>query len=116
MKTTKADFELFKTCANEFIEQLGLRDWSIHFDHCDVDGSYALTTSNTGGRVATIQLGKYWDDLRPKTDGAIRRLALHEVCHVLLAPLLKEAKERYTTPYILEDIEHDVIRRLENLA
>lgn len=116
MRTTKTDFELFKTYALGFVEQLGLKDWSIHFGHEHVDGVYAETLTNAGGRVATIRLSTYWDDLRPKTDAEIKRLALHEVCHVLLAPILKESKERYTTPYLLEDMEHDVIRRLENLA
>ncbi len=114
MKTTNKDFELFKQYAAEYISKLGLVEWSVHLYHGELDGVYALTNMNSSGMVATITLSKYWDDLREKSEAQIQRLALHEVLHLVMNPLLSEAKERYTTPYQLEGIEHSIIRRLEN--
>ena len=116
MKTTKKDFEDFKAYGEEFIDKLGLKDWSIVFMTEDSDEVYGAAASNVGGRVATISLSKSWDERKPKTPLALRRLALHEVLHVLFAPILKEAKERYTMQYVIDDLEHDVIRRLENMV
>lgn len=42
------------------------------------------------------------------------RLALHEVCHILLCDLSRLTKDRYTTPDAIETAEHAVVRRLEN--
>ena len=116
MKTTKKHFELFQSISHKYVKALGLTDWSIHYAHEQLDDLYAETRTNVGSRVATIALGTYWDDLRPLTDTELKKLALHETLHVLLAPLMKEATERYTTPYGLEQFEHDVIRRLENIV
>jgi hypothetical protein len=116
MKVTKADFELFKQSCDKYIKKLGLVNWSVHYQHEIREGSYAVTASDCDGRVATITLSTYWDDLRIKTDHEIDKLALHEVLHIMMAPILREAEQRYTTQYVLLDQEHDIIRRLENLA
>lgn len=116
MKTTKADFELFKKYVQEYADVLGVKDWSLHFSHDETDGVYARTMYTTNERVATIVLGRYWDDLRPKNSYEIKRLAFHELMHVVMAPLVSEAKERYTTPYMLDGVEHNIIRQLENIV
>jgi len=115
MRTTKKDFDYFKACANEWINTLGLREWSIHFYHGQCGETYAQTQMNTGGMVATITMSTYWDDLREKTEEQINRLAFHEVLHLLMCPLISEAQERYTTNNTLTAIEHSIIRRLENV-
>lgn len=116
MKTTKADFELFKKYVQEYADVLGVKDWSLHFSHEEVGDAYASTTYSIDDRVAKIRLGKYWDDLRPKNSYEIKRLAFHELMHVVMAPLVYEAKERYTTNHVLDGIEHNIIRRLENIV
>lgn len=115
MRTTKKDFELFKSFCSEHIKNLGLVEWSIHYNHEHVEGSYAETAWRLSAGVATITLSTYWDDLRPKTESEVRRLALHEVLHIVMAPLYAEASERYTSPIQLEVAEHSIIRRLENV-
>lgn len=115
MKTTKKDFELFKSFCDGHIKRLGLVEWSVHYNHGYIDGSYAETGYKLSGGVATITLSKHWDDLRPKTDEHINRLALHEVLHIVMAPLFAEAGERYTNQMALETAEHLIIRRLENV-
>ena len=115
MRVTKKDYELFKTECDRFVNLLGLKEWSIHYSHEKSTDNYASTYMNRDGMVATIVLGLYWDDMRPKTEYEIKRLALHEVCHLLMNPLVAEAQERYTTEQALASIEHTIIRRIENL-
>lgn len=114
MRTTKKDFELFKLYCDEAIKKLGLVEWSMHYEHRHVEGSYAETAWRLSAGVATVTFSTYWDDLRPKTEDAIQRLAFHEVLHILMAPLFAEASERYTNHLALETAEHLIIRRLEN--
>lgn len=115
MKTTKADFELFKKYCDEAIAKLGLVEWSVHYSHDSLEGDYARTYWKLSAGCTTIVFAKVWDDLRPKTDEAIRRLAFHEVLHVVMAPLVAEAGERYTNQLAIDTAEHLIIRRLENL-
>lgn len=115
MKTTKADFEKFKDYCIEAIQKFGLLEWSVHYAHEHLDNDYASTAWKLSGGVATITLSTYWDDLRPKTDETIRRLAYHEVMHILMAPLIAEAEDRYTNQTAVDIAEHAIIRRLENV-
>lgn len=114
MKTTKADFEAFKGYCAEAIQKLGLVEWSMHYDHDVLEGEYARTYWKLSAGVATIVFAKDWDKLRPKTSAEIRRLAYHEVMHVMMAPLVAEAGERYTNQDSIDTAEHLIIRRLEN--
>jgi len=115
MKTTKADFQLFKEACLKWQDKLGMVDWSIHYAHEFVEGDYARTYWNLSGAVATVYLSTKWDDLRPKTRDALDRLALHEVLHILVAPLTAEAEARYTDQKTIDTAEHCIIRRLENI-
>lgn len=116
MKTTKADFEKFISYCKVAMDRLGLKEWSVHYDHRHIDDVYAQTYWQLSSGVATIVLSTYWDDLRPKTDDEIKRLALHEVLHLLMAPLVAEASERYTNSLSIDTAEHLIIRRLENIV
>jgi hypothetical protein len=116
VKVTKADYELFKNECESFIATLGLKEWQVHYSNEETDDTYARTYMNSGGMVATIVMSRSWDDMRPKDESSIRRLAFHEVCHLLMSPLCNEARERYTTLNNLEQLEHTIIRRLENLV
>ena len=106
---------MFKSFCDKHINRLGLKEWSVHYDHSKVDDVYAQTYWRLSAGVATIILSTYWDDLRPKTDKEVDRLALHEVLHLLMAPIVAEANERYTNQSSIDTAEHLIIRRLENL-
>lgn len=116
MRTTKKDFETFKTSFNKYLGILGVTDWSVHFDHDLADGAYARSYYKLSDGICTIVFSTEWDDMRPKTIDEIDRLALHECLHILLAPLVAEAGERYTNQLAIDTAEHLIIRRLEKLA
>lgn len=115
MKTTRKDFEEFKRNCLKWQNKLGITNWSIYFEHCPAKGTYAKTHWNTVQMAATIQFATYWDSTRPKNSYEIDKLALHEVVHVLLAPLVSEAEYRYTSLDAIESAEHSIVRSLENL-
>lgn len=116
MKTTKADFEYFKERCQHWIQYLSMADWSVHYSHKELENNYAETYWQTSSGVATVALSTYWDDLRPKTQPEIDRLALHEVLHLVMAPLVSEATYRYATEEAIRATEHRIIRQLEKLV
>ena len=117
MKTTKKDLELFKTYVEKYMALLGLTEWSTHFIHEYLDNdSYAQTYWRHSTGLCTFQFSTSWDNLRPKTESEIERLALHEVLHVLIAPLTAEAESRYTDQNSIDTAEHLIVRRLEKLV
>ena len=115
-KTTKEDFGKFKMFALDWQRRLGLTSWSLYFDRKkeDMRDTYACCYWDMGSQLATIVLTTDWDDLRPKNDGELERVALHEVLHVGLAELVSQAEARYTTQAAIDMAEHSIIRRLEN--
>lgn len=83
------------------IERLGLKDWDITVEHKDLDGEdaddQAVTQFSNAGRVAVITLNKRWT---PKDS---RRVAKHEVGHVLLGRVQILAATRWVNEKELDD-------------
>lgn len=115
MKTTEKDYDLFRKTCSEFAGELGLKEWSIDYQHKKLDNCYAQTNWRTKDMLAVISFCTDWDTIRPKTDEAIKSCARHEVLHVLLAPLISEAEWRYTSEDAIQTAEHSIIRRLEGI-
>lgn len=116
MKTSKQEYEYFKTSCLNWREVLGLKNWALYFEHTKAEGTYAKTHWSTTQMAATIQFATDWDNTRPKNDTEINKLALHEVLHVLLAPLVGEAEYRYSSADAIEAAEHSIVRSLENMV
>jgi hypothetical protein len=79
-----------------------------------VEGSRAAYDLNVPGKIARLWLSPDWEDM-PVNDTTIKRAAFHEVCELMLNPLVILAESRYSvTPTAIEEATHDIIRRLEN--
>lgn len=115
MKTTRADFELFKKYCVEYYDKLGLREWTVYYKHARTNDAYASSAWLLSGMIATITLCTDWDTLRPKNEAELRKLALHEIMHILMSPLVAEAEDRYANETAIRIAEHSIIRRLENI-
>lgn len=115
MKTTKAEFELFKKRCYHWQQRLSLNNWAVYFEHMNTKDAYAKTHWSTTQMAATIQFCVNWDKTRPKNDAEIDRLALHEISHILLAPLVSEANWRFTSEDAIDSAEHAIVRALENI-
>ncbi len=116
MRTTKAEYEAFKSYCVDYQTTLGLKNWGLYFEHTKLKTAYAQTAWSTNAMAATIKFTTNWDNTRPKNDLEIKRVALHEVLHVLLAPLVSEAEFRYSTEDAIQMAEHSIVRQLESLV
>lgn len=114
MKTTKQDFDKFKSFVLEWQNTLGLTDWHIYFNHTKLDNSFADTACSASGRGVMIRFSTSWED-RPVVDKELRECALHECLHIVTAELLNEARARFADEYTLEAAEHSVVTRLTNV-
>ena len=112
-KTTKKDFEVFKAECRKWVKYFGLIDWDIYYYHDESDDDCrGSCTAENCGKLASVRLGVVWD-YKPKRS-ELKRVAFHEVCEVLTAPLSIMAYSRYVTPGEIESATHYIIRVLEN--
>ena len=114
-KTTKKDFEIFKAECRKWVGYFGLLDWEFSFCHRfsgNDDTVRGSCYASHAGRVATLYFAPKWD-YKPD-ESEIRRVAFHEVCEVLTAPLCVMAESRYVMPDEVEAANHYIIRVLEN--
>jgi len=92
-----------------------LIDWVVYFKHSEVEDSYARTSWDSNDRVATIEFSSTWDEMRNLSSEQLDKLALHEILHIVMAPLCSEAEYRYSTQEDIKNAEHSIVRRLENV-
>jgi len=105
---------MFITCAKEFIRMFGITDWQITFQQHKFDGTNAKTLTDLQARKACLTFTTEWkDEWVDLSDNTIRLLALHEVIHLVLAPLsdlLGEDRKISDDEKIIA--EHGIIQRL----
>jgi len=119
--TTKADFKLFQTECEKWINIFGLYDWEICFRHEEfTEQNRAECYLDLDGRISTIRLNKDWTidndgNVDEVTDLKLRKTAFHEVCEILIAPLSINSRMRFIREGEIESSEHYIIRTLENI-
>lgn len=109
-KTTKKDFEEFKKECEYWIEYFYLRDWEVIYQHVKID-SRAEIRYSMASRITNLKLAIEWSDAPYKNE--IKKVAFHEVCELLLAPLT-DIVQNSAAMDINDRMVHMVIRRLEN--
>jgi hypothetical protein len=114
MKLTNRHFQLYKDKVREYVKLFGMFDWEINFCFEDSDESKAWILTHTDGKIAMFGLAKAWADLRP-SDRNITFAARHEVIELLLSELDAHARDRWATPWEINNSRHGVIRRIEHL-
>lgn len=113
MKTTKKDFEQFKTECLRFAKEWGLGDYEYSFFHTRLqDGRAAETKRDLEGSSISI-----W--LTTNSGGNERfdilETAKHEMLHVVLTEMAERAQYRYVSYSELEAAEHKTVNRLMKL-
>jgi hypothetical protein len=115
-KVTKETVKLFATGIKDFMTYLGLGDWDITLKQEDLSelgsGAVAAVGCDIENCLATFDIEQNWPDTEPQERDNVRRIALHEVLHVLFHRYDDLARDRHVTAKQLLDAEHDVIRRL----
>jgi len=113
MKTTKADFRLFKETFLMWQQRLGLTQYDVVFQHVEIDGRYAEITIQQLGKLATVRLNSDTGNEYLETD--VRTHAKHEAMHLLLSRLAWLGQTRYLENHDLEEEEEAIVRRLEKV-
>lgn len=114
--TTDKQFALFQREVRKRLAEFGLVGWHVSIARAPTATapnrrSAAWVSYDANNRCAEITLNS---QLRVSADD-IKRYALHEVLHLLLARLCTTAESRWATIEELETEEHAIIRTLENI-
>jgi len=114
MKTTKADFDLFKKECKKWIDKLNLNNWEYEFSHEFIGDNIVATTESTfKSKMVLIKLNTDIDKFKGSKIVYIKSVAHHEILHVLLENLYHLAIARdFGEGYYLAE-EHAVIHRLQ---
>jgi hypothetical protein len=92
IKLTEKNFTDFVQYCKKWQKSLGLLDWRLEFVFTSVEewerleGSKAVAAMNREGMIAIIALNHSWFLTKP-TDIELEKMALHEMCELLLRPL-----------------------------
>jgi hypothetical protein len=111
-KTTRKDEDYFRSRVKHWLIQLSLGDWKVEVYRkklIDMSAGCEMWHDAHGAHIQLNEEFPYQPEKR-----WLDRLALHEVCHVLLCDLKKLINARVVTDAMADTAEHAVIRRLEN--
>lgn len=115
-KTTKGDFEYFKSEVERWVRYFSLVQWDWRIGHGEREGedvdALAWATWGDESGIAAIRLGKEWKE-DPITREMLSRTAFHEVCEILLQELDGMARSDHRDEKVTA-ATHRIIRRLEN--
>ena len=103
----------FKKYCEHYMEKFGIdKEWVVYYSETPVlSNRYAETTYWIDSKVATITLNTALDH----PEDRLKRMAFHEVCHLVLADIIAMAKSRKFDDELLQTEEHRLINRLENV-
>jgi len=112
MKTSKAQFNIFKREVEKWVKVLGLTDWYLDIEWENLDEeTFAQCLLNYNGQSAIISLNKESCQVKINTN-VIKEAAVHEVLELLLADLGALLEARDFSPDSYEKSTHKVINRL----
>ncbi|MCP4645825.1 MAG: hypothetical protein GY851_35595 [bacterium] len=111
MKTTRAQFGIFRDTVAKWVDLLGLGDWHVvsergGLSECDrcAEVQFSVPDRDSICRLSE-QIGN-------DADAEFKDHAMHEVLHLLLADLYDQARNRDFNLRAYEMAEHAVIARL----
>ncbi|MFZ9247059.1 MAG: hypothetical protein ACO23K_02180 [Ilumatobacteraceae bacterium] len=113
MRFSDQDFKRFKKYVLKYVEVFGLVEWNLTVSHGQIGGNIvAQTQYNSVSKNASIRLTEQAEaDYGVEDD--VRRLALHEVLHLLVADFCETAAKLGDTHHeLVVGAEHQLIARL----
>ena len=115
MKTTKKQFELFKSECERIIDKWGITGWRIEYLHDkNVEDERASIGSNLLGKAVTFYFPVNWKDTINPNNQIIINSAKHEVCHFLAVRLRTLAVQRFTSEDEVYEANEELARLIEN--
>ncbi len=112
--TTQKDCGIFQKWFLHYREKFGLQSYNIYFSHKKLARSLAEISSDPHARTSTVTLSIDWKDISP-TENELRKTALHECLHLLLAKFDTLARKRYVSDDELYEEDEALTMRLEEL-
>lgn len=115
-KVSKRQFELFKKECKKWIDIFELNNWDINFKQNKTKNAIAYCYTDINSYQATIHLCKDWSSEKMEfTDKNIKKTALHEVLHLLLARLSDYGGSRFLTNDDFIEAEEELVNKLINV-
>ena len=108
------DFELFKKEFKKWQDKFGLNGWVVYFKYEQLEDSFASSSTDINGMVATIKLNSKLPN-KDKPFKNIKRSAKHEALHLLLARMSCNAYARFVSRDDLYESEEELVHKLEGL-
>ena len=117
MKVNQKQFELFKSECKKWIDIFELNNWEVAFKHNKSKNALAYCLTDVSCYKATIHLCKEWKKDEPIefTNESIKKIALHEVLHLLLARLSDYGNSRFLSCAELGEAEEELVNKLINV-
>jgi len=118
-KLYKKDIKKYERYCHLWAEALFLHAWNIVVSPADVitgpgdDDAVSGVDYDIFNKEAEISIIEEWPENMEPDDLALMECALHEVLHILLAPMTSMALERCNfSERQFNDLEHDAIKNL----
>jgi hypothetical protein len=111
MKTTKAEFNRFKTECLRLQGVLGLYDWTLHFAHTELDDNQAVI--NTAPKACAA--GLLFSTNNRLVDRTPEDIAKHEMSHLIVARLRHLALQRSATEEQIEMEDERIANMISRL-
>jgi len=110
-RVTKKQYEYFCGRVKYWMQDFGITGWTVFFLHQDLQDSSAEIRYTYSERAVTFALPWY---VYQTTRKVLDETALHEVIHLVLAPLDVMAKCRYIEEREIQDVVEGTTCRLTN--
>lgn len=110
----KRDFILFQREFKVWQERLGLTGYKVYFRYEHLDSCFASIKVGWDNMVAVVTFNSSISK-EDKPDLAIKKVALHEALHLLLARVNQCAKRRYVTEDQIFEADEEAVNKLERL-
>lgn len=109
-------YEIFKEEFKYWSDKFGLVGWEFHFYFGEDNNEYSARgrlVNDHESRIALVFLNKKFEGTEP-TEEAVRQVAYHEACELLLSKLKFLMEQRNVSDREIEEETHNVIRVMEN--
>ena len=84
VKTSKAEFAVYKDWVKHYLKKYGLNDWTVYYSHDSCESSLAQCRAQIVSRGVTFAFNKeLTKEAYEELD--LRDTARHEVCHLLIS-------------------------------
>lgn len=115
MKTTNKHFEIFKKEVKKWMNEFKIGGWEVYFKINEEDKeSLSGCSWNLKGKVCTFELNRNWPEGDKVDNNNIKKSALHEVLHLVIAKITTMAVRRYVNRDQVEEAEEEAVNTLIN--